>query len=184
MNVPLHIYPELAWVVVFDRRPFCDFKSLEDWCVILTNRLAWFLSTLLTIGDGNDSWTVFLLCTNDNHAVRPNRENYKWTCDPLLAFDFEQGRLFMTVYLCAESLTKICKQSLIFDWFTACSLSLAGCDEHLSAVEEGMTLTSAPVSTRKRTPDVLSVMKKRRLLCCWPVGLVAMSRWCSRFPAP
>ena len=42
-----------------------------------------------------------------------------------------------------------------------------------------MTLTSAPVSTRKRRPEDLSVTKKRRLRE-WPTTLVAASVWPGR----
>ena len=50
-----------------------------------------------------------------------------------------------------------------------------------SAAVGGMTLTSAPVSTRKRRPVFLSEIYNRRL-GKWPVTLVAESEWPSRFP--
>ena len=45
----------------------------------------------------------------------------------------------------------------------------------------GITLTSAPVSTRYRVPETRSVIKKRRLTV-GPGVLVAASNWPGRFP--
>ena len=49
-----------------------------------------------------------------------------------------------------------------------------------SAGDGGITLTSAPVSTKKRRPEYLSVKNSRRL-GEWPVTLVAESIWPNRF---
>ena len=51
----------------------------------------------------------------------------------------------------------------------------------LGGPEGGRTLTSAPVSTRKLTPEVRSFTKKRRLLGR-PAALVATSGWLAGFP--
>ena len=50
-----------------------------------------------------------------------------------------------------------------------------------SAVDGGMTLTSAPVSIRKRRLELWSVRNNRRL-GEWPATLVAESDWPSHFP--
>ena len=50
-----------------------------------------------------------------------------------------------------------------------------------SAGDGRITLTSAPVSTKKRRPEYLSVKNSRRL-GEWPVTLVAESVWPNRFP--
>ena len=44
-----------------------------------------------------------------------------------------------------------------------------------------MTLTSAPVSIKKRRPELLSVRNNKRL-GVWPAALVAESDWPNRFP--
>ena len=63
---------------------------------------------------------------------------------------------------------------------TACKVKLSlGCLR--SAQVGGSTLTSAPVSTRKRRPWLRSMMKKRRL-GTRPGTPVAASDWPGRFP--
>ncbi|CAH8665633.1 unnamed protein product, partial [Dicrocoelium dendriticum] len=52
--------------------------------------------------------------------------------------------------------------------------SLVGDGETTSSELRGMTLTSAPVSTRNSMPEVKSLTRMRRLWC-WPVASVAVT---------
>ena len=74
---------------------------------------------------------------------------------------------------------------LMYDWLTACRLNLLGISR-LSFLGGGKTLTSAPVSMRKRMPVVLSVMKRDEfvvkiqgspspLASGWSVSLIGLS---------
>ena len=67
----------------------------------------------------------------------------------------------------------------IVELLTACRLR-PSC-RCLRLARGGITLTSAPVLTRKRSPVGRSVTKNRRL-GCRPVALVAASDWPDRFP--
>ena len=64
---------------------------------------------------------------------------------------------------------------------TACKATPAWEGEQLE-VSRGITLTSAPVSTRNRRPLVRFVTKNRRLELPRPVTLVAVNGWPGRFP--
>ena len=55
--------------------------------------------------------------------------------------------------------------------------------ERVSRLEGGITLTSAPVSTRKLRPDTLSRMNKRRLLAM-PAAAATNGGRRFRFPEP
>ena len=63
---------------------------------------------------------------------------------------------------------------------TACRVRVLG--DCLSRREGGITLTWAPVSTRKRVEEQLSVMKSRRL-GVRPVTSAASTYWPCRFPS-
>ncbi|CAH8499263.1 unnamed protein product, partial [Dicrocoelium dendriticum] len=60
--------------------------------------------------------------------------------------------------------------------------SLVGDGETTSFGLRGITLTSAPVSTRNSVPEVKSLTRMRRLWC-WPVASVAVTDRPSSFPA-
>ena len=61
--------------------------------------------------------------------------------------------------------------------------SVRGLWERLRSAEVGgMTLTSEPVSTRKRVLECISLMKNRRLEV-EPVALVTASVWPTRYPS-
>lgn len=69
----------------------------------------------------------------------------------------------------------------IMEPFAACK-GEPGCLCRRSTAEDGRTLISAPVSTRKRWPLMRSAIKNRRLRD-WPTSLTATSDRPGRFPA-
>ncbi|CAH8463688.1 unnamed protein product, partial [Dicrocoelium dendriticum] len=60
--------------------------------------------------------------------------------------------------------------------------SFVGDGETISSGLRGITLTSAPVSTRNSVPAVKSLTRMRRLWC-WPVASVAVTDWPGSFLA-